>query len=91
MTVQPETPSRVFNDKLQHSVWSRLNLGRRREGINTYKTVGHDAVEAFERLHVFVGEEELNHSRVPEQVTQSGLKRKDTELRHRTRRRPSHS
>lgn len=36
--------------------------------LDTYETVGHDAVEAFERLHVFVGEEELNHSRVPEQV-----------------------
>lgn len=36
---------------------------------DTYETAGHDAVEAFERLHVFVGEEELNHPGVPEQVT----------------------
>lgn len=34
----------------------------------TYKTIGHNAVQAFQRLHVFVGEEKLNHSRVSEEV-----------------------
>lgn len=34
----------------------------------TYKTVGHDAVQAPQRLHVLVGEEELDHARVPKQV-----------------------
>lgn len=39
------------------------------ECLKTYKTIGHDAVQAFQRLHVFVGEEKLNHSRVSEEVT----------------------
>lgn len=37
--------------------------------MNTYKTVGHDAVQAFQRLHILVGEEELNHPGVSEEVT----------------------
>lgn len=38
------------------------------ECLKTYKTIGHNAVQAFQRLHVFVGEEKLNHSRVSEEV-----------------------
>lgn len=39
------------------------------EHLKTYKTIGHYAVQAFQRLHVFIGEEKLNHSRVSEEVT----------------------
>lgn len=42
---------------------------RARQCMKTYKTIGHNAVQAFQRLHVFVGEEKLNHSRVSEEVT----------------------
>lgn len=40
-----------------------------RGSSKTYKTIGHNAVQAFQRLHVFVREEKLNHSRVSEEVT----------------------
>lgn len=45
-------------------------LGSEKGGMSlkTYKTVGHNAVQAFQRLHVFVGEEKLNHARVSEEV-----------------------
>lgn len=40
-----------------------------RGSSKTYKTIGHNAVQAFQRLHVFVREEKLNHPRVSEEVT----------------------
>lgn len=39
----------------------------------TYKAVRHNAVQSFQWLHVFVGEEKLDHSGVPEKVTQGRL------------------
>ena len=41
----------------------------------TYEAGGHDAVEALEGLYVLIGEKELHHPGVPEQVTQGGLGR----------------
>lgn len=43
-------------------------------GHPTHEAVAHDAVEAFERVQVLVGEVELDHPRVPEQRAQGGLR-----------------
>lgn len=39
----------------------------------THEAIAHDAVEAFQRLQVLVGEVELDHPGVPEQRAQRGL------------------
>lgn len=45
-----------------------LGSGKKVECSKTYEAIGHNAVQAFQRLHVFVGEEKLNHARVSEEV-----------------------
>lgn len=67
VTITKQAPARHLDAQ---PLW--MPPGATRPG--THKAVAHDAVEAFQRLQVLVGEVELDHPGVPEQRAQRGLR-----------------